>query len=172
MHVRRSILRWLLAFVFAIAMSATACGAELSDSVHTEILRLSAEGDALAEEGDYAAAVASYTQAFNLLPVPKTDWEACTWLLTSIGDAHFNAKQYAQAKVALADAMHCPDAIGNPFIHLRLGQSQFELGNIAQANDELTRAYMAVGREIFEGEDPKYFKHLKTVLKPPANGKW
>ena len=115
MHVRRSILRWLLAFVFAIAMSATACGGELPDSVHTEILRLSAEGDALAEEGDYAAAVASYTQAFKLLPEPRTDWEACTWLLTSIGDAHFNAKQYAQAKVALADAMHCPDAIGNPF---------------------------------------------------------
>ena len=41
-----------------------------------------------------------------------------------------------------------------------------------RANDELARAYMAAGKAIFDDEDPKYFNHLKTVLKPPANGKW
>ncbi len=172
MKGRRSILKMFLAMVISVTVSVGAMSAELPDSVHSEILRLSAEGDAQAEKGSYEKAALRYSEALELLPEPKTDWEACTWLLASIGDAHFNAKKYEQAKIALADAMHCPDAIGNPFIHLRLGQSQFELGNLSRANDELARAYMVAGKEIFEDEDPKYFTHLKTVLKPPANGKW
>lgn len=130
------------------------------------------EGDDLADNGRYREAVEKYLQAFELLPEPKTDWEACTWLLAAIGDANFNSKNYEQASAALNDAMHCPGAIGNPFIHLRLGQSQFELGNLDRANDELARAYMGAGKEIFANEDPKYFAHLKTVLRPPADGEW
>ena len=107
-----------------------------------------------------------------LLPEPKTQWQACTWLLSAIGDANFLGGNYEQAKVALSDAMHCPGAIGNPFIHLRLGQTQFELGNRSRAADELARAYMAEGKDIFSAENPKYFEFLKTVLKPPASGQW
>ena len=59
--------------------------------------------------------------------------------------------------------MRCPDAIGNPFIHLRLGQTQFELGNKDRAADELMRAYMGAGAEIFVGEAPKYLQYLGIV---------
>jgi tetratricopeptide (TPR) repeat protein len=108
----------------------------------------------------------------ELLPEPKFDWEASTWLLAAIGDANFLGGHYEQAREALSDAMHCPDAIGNPFIHLRLGQAQFELGNLERAADELARAYMAAGKDIFSEDDPKYFAFLKTVLKPPVGGEW
>ena len=66
-------------------------------------------------------------------------------------------------------AMHCPEAIGNPFLHLRLGQCQFELGSLDRAADELARAYMGAGEEIFEAAD-KYFEFLKTRLEPPPGG--
>lgn len=66
-------------------------------------------------------------------------------------------------------AMQCPAAIGNPFLHLRLGQCQFELGNLDRAADELARAYMGAGADIFEGAD-KYFAFLKTRLQPPPGG--
>jgi tetratricopeptide (TPR) repeat protein len=145
---------------------------ELPDSVHERITQFSKDGDVLAQQGKYREAVDKYLQAFELLPEPRTDWEACTWLLAAIGDANFRSKNYEQAKAALSDAMHCPGAIGNPFIHLRLGQAQFELGNMQRANDELARAYMGAGKEIFADESPKYFTHLKTVLRPPANGEW
>jgi hypothetical protein len=59
--------------------------------------------------------------------------------------------------------MRCPEAIGNPFIHLRLGQTQFELGNKDRAADELMRAYMGAGAEIFAEEAPKYLEFLGTV---------
>jgi hypothetical protein len=58
--------------------------------------------------------------------------------------------------------MHCPNGIGNPFIHLRLGQCQFETGNLDSAADELTSAYALEGEELFADDDPKYFEFLKT----------
>jgi tetratricopeptide (TPR) repeat protein len=170
MSFHRMILGVFLVMVSSV--TSVADSGELSDSVYNDVLRLSKEGDAQAEIGSYESAVQKYVEALALLPEPKTDWEACTWLLTSIGDAHFSAKNYEQARIALTEAMRCPDAVGNPFIHLRLGQAQFELGNMTRANDELARAYMAAGKEIFEDEDPKYYTHLQTVLKRPAGGEW
>jgi hypothetical protein len=41
----------------------------------------------------------------------------------------------------------------------------FELGDLPHANDNLTRAYMGAGEEIFAQEDKKYFEHLKTIIK-------
>ena len=145
---------------------------ELPKSVHVRITALSEQGDKLASQAKYREAILKYLEAMALLPEPKTQWQACTWLLAAIGDANFLGGNYEQAKVALSDAMHCPGAIGNPFIHLRLGQTQFELGNRSRAADELARAYMAEGKEIFSAENPKYFEFLKTVLKPPASGQW
>lgn len=65
--------------------------------------------------------------------------------------------------------MHCPNAIGNPFLHLRLGQCQLELGNMDFAADELTRAYAVAGKDVFSGAD-KYLAFLKTRLQPPPGG--
>lgn len=145
---------------------------ELSDELHAEIKRLCERGDQLADDGDFQAAVKTYEEAFEQLPQPWSQWEAATWILVAMADAFFRWGNYAEARSALRDALHCPDALGNPFIHLRLGQSQMEIGEIERAKDELTRAYMGGGREIFEDEDPKYFDFLKTFLRPPANGEW
>ena len=55
--------------------------------------------------------------------------------------------------------------LGNPFLHLRLGQSQYELGELDRAADELMRAYMGAGEDIFVSEDPKYRAFLATRAK-------
>ena len=136
---------------------------ELDSHLHTRINRFCEIGDTLAEEGKYSDAVASYQYAWNLLPDPKEDWAAATWILVAIGDAHFLNSNYPAALTALEHAMRCPEAIGNPFIHLRLGQTQFELGNKDRAADELMRAYMGTGAEIFAEEAPKYLEFLGTV---------
>jgi tetratricopeptide (TPR) repeat protein len=138
---------------------------ELPEVIHSEIQRLSAEGDALAKERRYSEAIPVYWQAWDLLPEPKTEWEAATWLLAAIGDANFLGRDFTAGKDNLATAMHCPNAIGNPFLHLRLGQCQFELGVLDRAADELMRAYMGAGAEIFEGQDPKYLRFLQSKAK-------
>jgi len=143
---------------------------ELDDYTYDKIKALSEDGNAAVNAGNYEAAIETFTEALELLPEPITDWDAATWLLTAIGETQFFAEDYQRAYQALAQAMHCPGAIGNPFVHMRLGQVQFELGHDVVAADELTRAYMAAGREIFETEDPKYFEFLKTRIDEPPGG--
>jgi len=139
--------------------------AELTDSVHDEIKRLCAIGDKHAGRRAYPDALASYRAAWELLPEPKTDWEAATWILVAIGDANVLGGDFIAGRDNLSKAMHCPGAIGNPFIHFRLGQCQFELGNLDRAADELMRAYMGAGRDIFDQHDPKYFRFLSSRAK-------
>ncbi|NHZ92287.1 tetratricopeptide repeat protein [Massilia sp. CCM 8733] len=143
---------------------------ELPDAIHAQVNVLAAAGDALARQGKTGEAVAAYVKALGLVPEPLSNWSAATWLLTAIGDARFNAKQYEAARLALQDAMHCPGAIGNPFIHMRLGQSQFELGNLTSAADELARAYLLEGKAIFQEDDPKYLAFVTSKLDPPPGG--
>ncbi|MDN6861800.1 MULTISPECIES: hypothetical protein [Pseudomonas] len=83
-------------------------------------------------------------------------------MLAAIGDACFQGGFFTSAKEALEYAMTCPDAVGNPFLHLRLGQALYEKEETDRAADELMRAYMAAGDEIFDNDDPKYFALLKT----------
>ena len=124
----------------------------------------SEQGDNYACSEAYDKALHEYWQAFDLLPSPPTQWEVATWILTAIGDANFYLKDYEAGRDNLSNCMHCPGAIGNPFIHLRLGQCQFELGNKDRAADEFTRAYALEGEVIFADEDPKYFALLKTNI--------
>ena len=158
----------LFLFVLVVQLAVGASPMELPDAIHEKVTELSEAGNTLAEEGKYRDAVNKFTEALALLPEPITDWEACTWLLTAIGDTNFLSGNHEQARKALSDAMHCPGALGNPFIHMRLGQSEFELGNMDKAADELARAYLQEGLTIFEHEDPKYVAFIKSRLKPPA----
>jgi tetratricopeptide (TPR) repeat protein len=138
---------------------------KLSDELHEEIKRLCASGDDLVEAGHYPDALEKYWAAWDLLPEPKTHWDAALWILVSVGEANFFGGDFEAGRDNLSQAMHCPDALGNPFIHLRLGQCQFELNNLDRAADELMRAYMGDGPEIFEGQDDKYIQFLKTRAK-------
>src|SRR5262245_31842732 len=101
--------------------------AQLADEVSRNIRALCKKGDALAGRGRYAAALGQYWAAWDLLPEPRTDWEAATWILAAVGDANYLGGDYAAGRDNLSTAMHCPGAIGNPFLHLRLGQCQLEL---------------------------------------------
>lgn len=139
--------------------------AELNPKTHKTIERLCAEGDVLAEKGRYGDAIDRYGKAWDLLPEPRTDWEAATWILGAIGDASFHAGDLDHALDALESAMHCPDAVGNPFLHLRLGQVLLDKGDQKRAADELMRAWMGAGEDIFEEEDDRYLTFLRSRAK-------
>lgn len=144
----------------------------LPDEVDADVRALAAEGDALAEAGDFRGAVARYDAAFQRLPEPRHDWEAATWLMAAIGDACFLGGWATSARKALEYAMHCPGGLGNPFLHLRLGQVCLDQGEPERAADELARAWMGAGPEIFAGQDPKYLAFLGTRMRlvPPGPG--
>lgn len=139
--------------------------AEMDDALYERLTALAEEGNQLAERDDIAGALEKFRAAYALIPEPVEEWEASTWCLASIGDCLFLLKRYEEAWTALSHAMVCPDGLGNPFIHLRLGQVQFERGNKDRAKDELARAYIGGGPEMFKHENPKYLAFLRRFMR-------
>ena len=139
---------------------------EINDATHAQITALTDRGNALAEAGDLEGALRAYREAIQIVPQPVSMWEASTWLFTAIGDVLFQQGKYSESSNALQEAMRGPGALGNPFIHLRLGQALFEQKEHQRAKDELARAYMGGGDEVFEGEDPKYRNYIREILRP------
>ena len=138
--------------------------AQLSDELHSQIISLCKQGDALARSGDLDTAKALYISALKLLPTDHRNWEASTWIYVAIGDIHFKMKNHDKSFNCFFNAIQCPGGLGNPYIHLRLGQLYFEQGNTNKAADELTRAYMGAGLDIFMEDDPKYLEFLETKI--------
>jgi hypothetical protein len=90
--------------------------------------------------------------------------------MAAIGDACFLGGWATSARRALEAAIGCPGGLGNPFLHLRLGQVCLDQGEPDRAADELARAFMGAGREIFEHEDPRYLAFLATRMRLDAAG--
>lgn len=134
----------------------------ISDEMQAQINRLCAEGDAHADLDRFPDALALYWQAWDLLPEPKIACSAATSILAAIGDANFLGRDYEAGIDNLSTVMHCPGGIGIPFLHMRLGQCQVELGDHARAIDELERAYVGGGADLFDDEDPKYLDYLEA----------
>ena len=68
---------------------------------HEQIKEFCQVGDGLLESGDYKAAIGQYNLAWELIPEPKNNWEAATWVLAAIGDACFLGGFFTSAKEAL-----------------------------------------------------------------------
>jgi len=141
---------------------------ELEAAAHETIQAQCAEGDRLAAAGNYREAIAEYNRAWGLIPDPKNEWAAATWVLAAIADASFLGGFKITAREALQYAMSCPGAIGNPFLHLRYGQVLLDAGELEPAADELMRAYMGAGHDIFDKEHPRYLEFLKTRATLPV----
>lgn len=135
----------------------------INDDDYAIIVKLSSEGNERVDADDFAGALKKFKQALDLVPDPKTDWEASTWLYASIGDMYFFLKKYKEAADSFYNALNCPKGIGNGFVYLRLGQSLFELGQKENALEYLLRAYMLEGEELFTNEK-KYFNFLQDKV--------
>ncbi|WEF34269.1 hypothetical protein [Pseudoduganella chitinolytica] len=136
----------------------------LPDALYAQIAEACRAGDTFAEAGQLEAAKARYLEALKLLPPEHREWEAATWIHVALGDAHFRLHAHNKAFKCFHNAVQCPGGLGNPYIHLRLGQLYFERGDVDKAADELTRAYMGGGVELFMEDDPKYLAFLETRI--------
>jgi tetratricopeptide (TPR) repeat protein len=137
---------------------------ELDDGVVASITELCNRGDEDVEASRYADAIARYREALGLVPRPVTAWAVSTWIHAAIAEAHWLAGEDREARDAIDDAFRCEGAIGNAFLHMRLGQVELRLGNRGRALDELIRAFTRSGEEVFEGEDPKYLALVREAL--------
>ena len=146
----------------------------LDDEVQEEISIFCHRGDRLVESGNYARAIQEYEKALSLIPEPRYDYAQSVSVYLVIGNAHFLGGQFEKALNATMEAIKSVDGLENPFLHLRLGQSYYEMGLADNAAQHLTLAYAAEGEEIFMEDDPKYFNFLKTKIDiaPPKKKRW
>lgn len=138
---------------------------ELSEEIYQEILILTNEGERLMENGEFDSCIMSFEKALEMIPYPKYDWEATTWIFLAIGDAYFFKLDYPQSILSFQEVLKCPDGIENPFTYLRLGQNYFEIGDMVNAKENLLKAYMLDGNDIFEQEDIKYINLIIDEIK-------
>jgi tetratricopeptide (TPR) repeat protein len=138
--------------------------AEMDDEVYRRLVARTEHANELFDEERYPEALQEFRKALQVIPEPLEDWEASTWVAASIADCLFFMDDFGGVREVLSRAMHYPGALGTPFIHLRLGEAQLELGNVERAK-ELARAYMGGGPEIFEVEDPKYLEFLRRHMR-------
>jgi len=136
----------------------------LSEELNKKIEQLVAEGNVLVDEDDYVSALDKFEDALDLIPNPKSSWEEALWIYASIGDMQVFTEDYESAAENFFNALNCPDAQENSFLHLRLGQALFELDDKEKALDHLIKAYEIDGEEIFDDEDHKYYEYLKANM--------
>lgn len=137
---------------------------ELDDDIYEKILKFSEKGDQYLEKLNFSKAILNYTKALELVPLPKQDWDASTWLYTAIGDAYFIDERYEEAITQYYNALNCPEGIDNPYINLKLGEGLFEISDMEKAKEYLLRAYMLDGYQIFNEEDDKYIQLILDII--------
>ncbi|MDY6897837.1 MAG: hypothetical protein SWZ49_07115 [Cyanobacteriota bacterium] len=71
---------------------------EIDDVSYSRILELSKQGDDYGKRKEFSKAIDSYYEALNLVPDPKEDYSATTWLLTAIGESYLFLKDYENAR--------------------------------------------------------------------------
>lgn len=138
--------------------------AELDDKLYEKIEMFSEQGNEYADNEQYEDAILNFEQALALIPSPKTDWEASTWLFASIGDMYYSLGKYKEAVNNLFDALNCPEGYSNPFIHLRLGECLYEIKQYDKAKEYLLQAYMLEGADIFSEQNSKYFELIQSLI--------
>lgn len=144
--------------------------ADLPNELHEPIQSLCEKGNELLDEGEMDQALSCFAQAWEKLPEPRTDWDAATWILAAIADTHFFREDFTAMRDPLMTAMRCEGATENSFLRLRLGQCLYELGELDEAANWLTGAFLEEGQELFSQDDPKYLTFVKSQLQPPPGG--
>ena len=154
--------------------------------------RLRELADECMRSKDYSQANSYYCAAWNDYAEQRINAEAigdirtfderhtaneAFWLLLSGANAQFLVSDYDgcidTAIVAYNLFKELGFVVGNPFFHLRFGQASYELESQGKCNDDnttidnLARALICGGIEIFKNEDPKYLDSVVKVLRPP-----
>jgi tetratricopeptide (TPR) repeat protein len=137
---------------------------ELDDKLYDELVGLIEEGDELLSDGEVDKAIPLYNKALSLLPDPKFEWEASTYIYTALGDSYFIQQKYDDALTVFQCAFKSVDGEDNPYICLMLGETYFELNDQEKAKDYLLQAFELEGEDIFEDEDEKYFNLIKSSI--------
>ena len=137
---------------------------ELNDALYEKITNYCNSGDTLYDNGEYHDAIKMYKKAFEILPEPKEEWEATTWICSALADAFAEVGETEKSLQYALLADKCPNGVMNPYIQLQVGMSFFDIGNKNKAREYLLRAYMLEGEDIFSDVTSEYFALIQDLI--------
>ena len=146
---------------------------ELPDEVHAKIQELCARGDELAQSSQLAEALKSYWAAWDLLPEPKTNWEAATW--DSIGYIRNRLGDHRQAITCYQRAIELYRERADRYNE---ADSLCSLGDLWQSigeSDAACRAWgqaLAIFDEIGHPDREGVSARLADARRQASNGSW
>jgi len=140
---------------------------ELPSALYLTVCRVCEAAECHVNSSQLELAVERLYETLDLLPIPREDWEAFTWICGTIADVFFMRHDFSKCddwirKIMISEA---PGWNSNAFLHLRRGQCAFELGDVSKARQWLIGAYMLEGDAIFEGEDSKYQDTILDLIR-------
>ena len=94
------------------------------------------------------------------------------YVIVHIAEVCFSERWIEDAFDNFNFVMQFKDTVGNPFLHLRLGQLNYLVQNKDKMHDELSRALIMDGEAIFKDEDPILIEMVKSLLEEPEEGSW
>lgn len=135
----------------------------LPRELRERLITLGEEIHGLIAERRYDEAEKLCQSGLELIPKPWDAYIETTWYLSALGDIYFSQARYPLAREHCERARLILENAGesDPFITLRLGEIALETGDEDTAFLYLLGAYNAEGREIFDGQDGKYYDFLK-----------
>ena len=83
---------------------------KLPNDLREMIDRLCQKGDQFAQIDQHDDALDQYEAAWELLPNPKTEWPAATWILMAVGDVYFEKRDFVAASQTLSKTAACAPA--------------------------------------------------------------
>ena len=92
------------------------------------------------------------------------------YILIRIAHLYINSEMWEDALNIFVKIMKYTNSVGNPLLHLRIGQIGFELKEQNIYEDNLARALIMGELKIFEGENDILKNIALKILKPPAGG--
>ncbi|MCE5170768.1 hypothetical protein LQV63_15790 [Paenibacillus profundus] len=128
--------------------------------------------DARLREKNYPKAIETLWNMYEALHRREQSSTVGRYVLIRIAHINIYNEDYIAARDNLSFIMQFPNTIGNPLLHLRLGQVQDKLGNEKRAVDELARAFIMDGKRVFDLEDRRLLEIPLRALNEPMDSDW
>lgn len=132
---------------------------DLEPELKQQVVELCEKGMEQADIERYEASNRTFNKVKALIPEPKQEWKAYSWLLASMADNYFELKQHAEALGLINEVIELDEQYrDNGYVRMRRGQCLCELEGDKAGIEDLKLAYSLGGDELFEDEYAKYKK--------------
>jgi len=137
---------------------------DLDPDIKQEVVDLCQKAIDQADLERYEASNRTLEKVYELIPEPKVEWKAYTWMQASRADNYFELQEFQEALDLFEEALlKDADYQENGYIQMRIGQCLHQSKRIDEAIIYLTKAYALGGEDLFEDEYAIYKKLAKQL---------